>query len=559
MLRLLPLSWLLVATSTLASPIAGINGDAFPDLRIYVEAGSPSWVDGQVSVAFADGPSTQQVEAVEALAEAHRVSAGNADLPPLVDLPPASAPGRLVRFADQTAPGEGLLLVLLVDASGSMPGKPIERTLEAVKALTGALRPHDRAAVVSFSTDTEVVLSPTGDAAEVVSSVQGLALDGKVTHIYSAVNQAISVDVPAMRRSMGAEFPGLPHRRIVFVFSDGRDEDSPVPVDDVLDKLDKLDKRGIGLELFAVGVGDRGRRHRDLQRLADGAAIGPHKIQRFFEQPDPAALVGALKALEVQLAEQMRIDLTLPVWYWPESQIEADLKIEIGAGQVKSIPVTLVSGASSADQRRRAAEYRTALDAAVAWHEAERERSSTTRLVTIAALALALLIVMGLLIRRAFARSNQAQEVALANANDRLAEQLRAVEGRIDESEQVLQQELGRVGRSGPGDEQRQALASLLAIDGPLKGRRYAITRSPCVVGRSADCAIVFPPDKDRGISREHAQFRLDSDGMWSVTCLARGGLGVNGQGVPHGDSYRLRPNDRIQLGSTVLRFGGPA
>jgi len=82
------------------------------------------------------------------------------------------------------------------------------------------------------------------------------------------------------------------------------------------------------------------------------------------------------------------------------------------------------------------------------------------------------------------------------------------------------------------------------------EGRRMVVPRSGAVIGRSRDCDIVLA---DGNISRRHAEITLGAEG-WTLTDLgSTNGAQVNGRTVT--GTTRLAPGDRIELGTSELRF----
>jgi Protein of unknown function (DUF3662)/Inner membrane component of T3SS, cytoplasmic domain len=104
-----------------------------------------------------------------------------------------------------------------------------------------------------------------------------------------------------------------------------------------------------------------------------------------------------------------------------------------------------------------------------------------------------------------------------------------------------------RVG--GPVEEahaRRQPTRALLAVG----GRRLLLPPAGGTIGRSRDCDIVLD---DVGISRRHAEIRPTADG-WTIADLgSTNGVRVNGKPLAGRES--LRPDDRVELGSTQIVF----
>ena len=558
----------LMAAPAFAAPAVRVETAEFPTIRTYVQ-GKPDWKGAKARVVFTEPTPPSLFEALEEL-EARRVAAEDPSVvPDALDPPVDEIPATIVDFEHQTRPGEGMLLVLLVDDTASMPGAPIERVVAAVSKLVKRLRPQDKVAVIGFSDATRVVLKPTAKAKEAVDAVRALTLGGQVTRIFNAMNETVSADIPHMRKTLGPAFPTRPHQRVLVVFSDGMDETSRVTVADLREKLANLEKQGQGLELFTVGVGTPTKKnpdpHADLERLALVAASGPNKVKRFFDQPDPAALGAAYGRIVELLADELRVDFELPIDRWLASETKAELRFTVGTEDKASIPLTLTAGALANDKRVEAEARKTALDAVVTWladSDAASEKNRKLKLYGgIGAGVLLLAILILVLMRRSMKRGRAAQELAIAGVNEDLTNQLATMKADLSDREKALDKALeGQFDglRKAASEQSRVALASLLVVDGPMKGQRYAITKTRCIAGRDPECDIRFPPDDDRGISRQHVEFRQRPDGMWEALCMSEGGMGVNGRGVRHGEAYQLQIGDQVQLGSSTFRFEGP-
>jgi pSer/pThr/pTyr-binding forkhead associated (FHA) protein len=86
-------------------------------------------------------------------------------------------------------------------------------------------------------------------------------------------------------------------------------------------------------------------------------------------------------------------------------------------------------------------------------------------------------------------------------------------------------------------------------LEGPDAGRRFRIDKKITTLGRSATDILLKDPD----ISRLHAEIEVLPDGGVLLRDLgATNGLLVNQARV---STARLKPEDRIKLGSTLIRF----
>jgi hypothetical protein len=79
--------------------------------------------------------------------------------------------------------------------------------------------------------------------------------------------------------------------------------------------------------------------------------------------------------------------------------------------------------------------------------------------------------------------------------------------------------------------------------------RVVVLTRPVTVVGRGADAELRLP---DTGVSRAHAEVRLDGDGARVVDLQSTNGTLVNGRRV---EEAELQDGDRLDIGATSLIF----
>jgi Ca-activated chloride channel homolog len=143
-------------------------------------------------------------------------------------------------FQEATTP---VSIVMVLDQSGSMKKAAVE-AVTAAKSFANALRPEDKLAILRFS-DTTVLaqdLSTNRDAS--LAALDEYTAKGG-TALYDAVHAAL------------ARLERVEGRRVVVVFTDGRDENnagngpgSRAGLDDVMHEL-----RASGALVFAIGLG----------------------------------------------------------------------------------------------------------------------------------------------------------------------------------------------------------------------------------------------------------------------------------------------------------------
>jgi pSer/pThr/pTyr-binding forkhead associated (FHA) protein len=89
-------------------------------------------------------------------------------------------------------------------------------------------------------------------------------------------------------------------------------------------------------------------------------------------------------------------------------------------------------------------------------------------------------------------------------------------------------------------------------LEGPRREQEISFPGPTLRVGRSRDCDLVVPDEEGPASSGHHAEV-VHSDGAWWIQDLAStNGTFVNGERV---SERRLRPGDRIEVGSSVVTF----
>src|SRR5262249_47269098 len=88
----------------------------------------------------------------------------------------------------------------------------------------------------------------------------------------------------------------------------------------------------------------------------------------------------------------------------------------------------------------------------------------------------------------------------------------------------------------------------LVAIAGPHLGERFDVKRS-LTIGRHPNCDIVL---NDSKVSSQHARLEDRGDSWTLIDLSSTNGVFVNGTRT---QESALKPQDRVMLGETVLRF----
>ncbi len=186
------------------------------------------------------------------------------------------------------APGAANGVVLLVDASNSMAGAPIEGAMQAARAFVGQRNPKLPVAVVVFGPDDTVLVDFTKSQQELATAVGAAPPLAEGTHIYDAL----------IRASELAKEAGF--QRTTFVLlSDGTDVGSDASRADALAALDEANVR-------VISVGLRSKQY-------DPAALKSIALNTggtYSESASPAALEPLFTQISTRLSREYTLRYT---------------------------------------------------------------------------------------------------------------------------------------------------------------------------------------------------------------------------------------------------------
>jgi tight adherence protein B len=170
-------------------------------------------------------------------------------------------------------------IVLVIDASGSMEGPPIEAAKAAALSFINQKRAEDFIAVATFADDVQVVRGFTNTKSTLVASVEGIAAGGD-TAFYDGIirsTELFSGDAARLERNM-------------IVLTDGKDEGSVASFDDALAAV-----ADNGVRVFGVALESTAFDPVDLQTVVS-AANG-----LYLSTPEPGALTGLYDQIKREL------------------------------------------------------------------------------------------------------------------------------------------------------------------------------------------------------------------------------------------------------------------
>jgi hypothetical protein len=175
----------------------------------------------RVGPVFTDRAPELEVVVEPPAAGAEPVAPRAQDLLLVEDGVPTTRADSVVAFADG---GHGLAVLVAVDVSGSMAGRPLVELQRALTRLQNELTERDKLALVSFAGDIRVE-APFGATPEQLRrSIPALRARGNTTELYRALFKSLEL----------LAAPELPARRRVLVISDGKDEGTAYRLDDVI-------------------------------------------------------------------------------------------------------------------------------------------------------------------------------------------------------------------------------------------------------------------------------------------------------------------------------------
>jgi len=137
--------------------------------------------------------------------------------------------------------GEGVAYAFLVDISKSIGAAQFGEMRTAIQTWIAGLKPADRAAVITFGDDYQVLADFTADKTKLLAALDGQSPRDLHTRLYMALDRAVELEERID--------PGLPFRRIIVLLSDGKDEGSALTPDDALLKL-----RASHLPVYSIGL-----------------------------------------------------------------------------------------------------------------------------------------------------------------------------------------------------------------------------------------------------------------------------------------------------------------
>jgi LPXTG-motif cell wall-anchored protein len=625
----------LVPLSTTAAPsdcpglVQSIDVSEFPTIRAYVCIDKPFTDGTEVLVSLINGGLSE--DDTNLLKRAKDTPEAGCKT---VEPPSAKPAANWIGFDKRERKEESLLISLLVDASGSMGKRsrknkitPIEQVTELAAELKPVLRDNDQMMLTKVVAEKINVVEPPTTTHDSIYSYlrEDFKPDAKNAKLYDALGEVLKVKLQSY------DEPALPGRRVLILFSDGRDYGSTLKVEDFNGTL-----RGLKhpVEVLTVGVGGH-KNYKDLQRIAYYSGGN----ERFSADPETGTLSSKLDRVLAPLKKEARVEFRLPAHYvrkWEDEGLNGEITVKVPGAPPSAIPFEIrfngkipakaqkdadtlnasiaavqkcmAAHDSSTAKKAEDAKAATARDeefsqladdicacdsencrntkreslkaleeggddrtdsakrARECISKAEEEQQQQMYLLIGAAVLVLLLSIAGFFFRRRRTRRQQEEQEAAfqdvqsnlrhmeAGIRQQMEEERRRNEAQAEEREREAAEQARR-----SADAARRAIGVLFATAGPMKGQRFFMLKSPCVIGReSSQCDLAVPADADLGISRQHCRFEAGGRGDFTVTCLSQGGMGVDNIGVRTGEQYPVSFGSSITMGSSTFLLQRP-
>jgi Flp pilus assembly protein TadB/Mg-chelatase subunit ChlD len=171
-------------------------------------------------------------------------------------------------------------VVLVLDTSYSMKGKPLDAAIAAADAFVGQRNPHEQVGIIEFNREQHVALKLTDSATKISAALAERPRITTGTHIYDAVAQAEAMLADAQIGSGS-----------IVLLSDGADHHSTKTLQQVTKSLADNTK------IYSVGLNDASYKPGTLKALA---AAG-HGV---YKQAKPQALAALFDELSRTLSNQ---------------------------------------------------------------------------------------------------------------------------------------------------------------------------------------------------------------------------------------------------------------
>ncbi|MDD3464317.1 MAG: FHA domain-containing protein [Candidatus Cloacimonetes bacterium] len=433
--------------------------------------------------------------------------------------------------------GQGLSILVCVDVSGSMKGKPLDSVKNALLSFIGKKRANDEIAILAFSEKEELVCDFSTDTEFLRESIGKLKILPGDTSLYYCIDKGLDRLGGPTARNEG---------RFMILFSDGK-EDNPATaytIDGVIEKA-----RAKQIPIFTAGYT---RQEKQYLQILD--RISQQTGGSFYDAPDAQSLSDHFGKVSRQILGSYV--LTYPVFGLAGDGLEKDLSITLTQGTYKAefpepvkvrVPANreAISGPEEIDAKGSGklslgwiigiiAVLLAAAAGIFFWlKDKEQKRLAEQRRQ-----------------QEEEERQRREQQARYEEEQRRLEEQTRR-EAEIRAQDQTPRSREHTVILSpgtGTGESRGEQGLSLEVMMGSEQGRTFNLGAEGATLGRAQGNSIVF---NDSTVSSRHARI-YRSDGHFYIEDLGSlNGVYVNGRKVSlcrieQGSTFKLGSNEGV-------------
>jgi len=464
-------------------------------------------------------------------------------LPPGLEVSPKASDFQLLdgasvlKSADLIEPfgksDKELILLLCVDASGSMTKAILNETQNALIGLLTQIRPQDQLGLVSFANKLMVDLDFTSDRNALIKSIRKLKPRGKKTVLYQALVD--SLNLLNKNKTVG-------YRRLLLI-SDGKDEESIDSIDSAIDL-----SKSYGIPIDVVG---RGKIEPQLTKGL-GALANATGGRFVYAGPDSTSLKDAIIRIYKNFIEDtwivhFRYKPAIDKPYLKNAFIkfETSNNLSISAVISQGIPAPQAQSEPPVSEPiwKRIGDWLKTID----WK------------LLLPYLGLALMLMsLGLVLWFFLRHRHKPQPVKITPYEESIFGQAQqwpepGCEPKAQPHQEVRPRQtvVGTVAKISPPGLELAKLV-LTVLKGPLEGQKIPISKPLFRIGADPGNDLVL--SGDAFISGNHALLRYDNGELLLSDQHSRNGTLLNGELVKD-KALAVFPGDIIELGNSSLKI----
>jgi VWFA-related protein len=396
---------------------------------------------------------------------------------------------------------QGTAFIFLIDISKSLKPQSFKQLQAALKTWIDGMNGQDRAALISFGSQVDLLQDFSADKGALKQRVDTLAPRDMDTFLYQGLMRGFELG-----RRQDAD---LPRRRVIVVLTDGIDDAAGgVTKEEVF--LQMAENR---ILIYAIGFA-MPPITQDKENGLKGLGVLARTSGGHFLKADSMPLTEAYALQKQRIVNSYELHLIC-------NTCQAE-------GQLSRLNVTFNAGNRTLSD---------GLDLRLLPNE-QQDKAREFNYIPWAALAIVLLLTL-LILLRLIKRRKLTREMAMKEAAVDSSESESPEETNID-----VKQEVPLLAKYN---------LSLTVVTGTEPGKRFNLGfNDSAVIGRASDCDLTL---NDTEISSRHAEIKFDKGILVIKDLNSLNGTLING--VPIHTLHYLQDGDQILIGRTELRLNG--